>query len=65
MFVLGSILILFGLFMIFKPSIFWTITESWKSSHPSDPSGLYIWSTRFGGVMFTLVGVSTVVISFL
>ncbi|MBE4909187.1 hypothetical protein IMZ08_14060 [Bacillus luteolus] len=65
MFVLGNILILIGLFMIVNPSIFWKITESWKSSQASDPSGLYIWSTRFGGVMFTIVGISTVVIAFL
>jgi hypothetical protein len=38
----------------------WTITESWKSNDAAKPSDLYLWSTRFGGVMLTLVGLAGV-----
>lgn len=49
-------LILFGLLMLLKPPIIWSITESWKSNDATEPSDLYLWSTRFGGVMCTLAG---------
>ncbi|WP_456279131.1 DUF6199 family natural product biosynthesis protein [Bacillus sp. AK128] len=64
MMLLGIFLLAFGLFMIIKPSIFWMITEKWKTNDGDDPSGLYIWSTRFGGIMFSLVGISVIITSF-
>ncbi|WP_372663706.1 DUF6199 family natural product biosynthesis protein [Cohnella sp.] len=55
---LSIILALFGILMFFKPSLIWSITESWKSNDGTEPSHLYIWSTRFGGVMCTLAGLA-------
>jgi hypothetical protein len=42
--------------MLYKPPLIWIITESWKSNDATEPSDLYILSTRIGGIMFTLVG---------
>jgi hypothetical protein len=50
------LLVILGLLMIFKPSIIWGITESWKSNDSTEPSDLYKISTRFGGGLFSLVG---------
>jgi hypothetical protein len=47
--------------MIIKPSFFWLITESWKSSVGTEPSDLYVLSTRFGGIMITLAGIGAVI----
>ncbi|GAA0343789.1 hypothetical protein GCM10008967_37800 [Bacillus carboniphilus] len=62
---LGIFLIVFGLIMILNPSIIWVISESWKSSTYSEPSNLYIFSTRFGGIMMTLAGIGSMVVYFL
>jgi hypothetical protein len=51
-------LILVGLLMILKTRLIWEITERWTSRDGTDPSSLYIWNTRFGGVMCTLVGLA-------
>ncbi len=56
-----ALVILVGLIMISKPNVFWLITESWKSNDATEPSPFYIWSTRFGGVMFLLAGIGGVV----
>ncbi|MGE8207022.1 DUF6199 family natural product biosynthesis protein [Heyndrickxia sp. NPDC080065] len=62
---LGIILIVIGVFMIIKPSVFWLITQRWKSTDGTEPSYLYIWSTRFGGIMITLAGIGGVIAFFL
>ncbi|GAA3401957.1 DUF6199 family natural product biosynthesis protein [Paenibacillus hodogayensis] len=54
---LAIILIFIGLTMLIRPSLIWAITESWKSNDATEPSDLYKLSTRFGGVMFTLIGI--------
>jgi uncharacterized membrane protein len=62
MIILTVLLTLVGLLMIVLPSVIWTITESWKSNDATEPSDLYILSTRFGGVMCTLTGVGGIVV---
>ncbi|MBP1996612.1 DUF6199 family natural product biosynthesis protein [Paenibacillus eucommiae] len=59
--ILAVVLTLFGLLLLIKPSVIWTITESWKSNDATEPSDLYIWSTRFGGIMCTLAGVAGII----
>ncbi len=54
-----------GLLMIFKPAIFWNITEKWKSADATEPSLLYIWSIRFGGILCSLGGIASAIISVL
>lgn len=43
--------------MIVKPALIWHIAERWKSADAIEPSDLYLFSTRFGGIMVTLLGV--------
>jgi hypothetical protein len=57
---ISVLLVILGLVMLFKPLIIWTITESWKSNDATEPSDLYIMSTRFGGIMVTLAGLGGV-----
>lgn len=52
------LLIIFGMALIFKPSEIWLITESWKSRDATEPSDIYIWSIRFGGVLCTAAAVA-------
>lgn len=60
--IMGMILILVGLLMLIKPALFWSITESWKSNDATEPSDLYLFSTRFGGALVLLAGIGGVVI---
>ncbi|MHC0038770.1 DUF6199 family natural product biosynthesis protein [Pseudoneobacillus sp. C159] len=60
MILLGVILIIIGVSMIIKPSFIWRITESWKSNDGTEPSDLYVLSTRFGGIIMTLAGIGSV-----
>ncbi|MDD9270437.1 DUF6199 family natural product biosynthesis protein [Paenibacillus sp. GCM10023248] len=59
---LGIFLVICGLLMLFKPSMIWNVTESWKSNDATEPSSLYVWSTRFGGVMVTMVGLACLMV---
>jgi hypothetical protein len=51
---ISVLLVVLGLMMLFKASITWTITKSWKSNDATEPSDLYVNSTRFGGIIVTL-----------
>jgi hypothetical protein len=62
---IGIFLIIIGVSMVIEPSLFWLLTESWKSNDGTEPSRLYIWSTRVGGIIFTVVGFCSVIVSFL
>lgn len=59
---LSVIFIALGLLMLIKPSLIWMISESWKSNDATEPSDLYILSTRFGGMMVTLVGIGGILV---
>jgi hypothetical protein len=64
-FVVALFLTILGFVMLFRPTLFWEITESWKSNDGTEPSDLYIFSTRFGGVMFTIAGILGFIACFL
>ena len=53
--IIGIIFLVFGIVLLLKPRLFYDITESWKSNVTGDPSDLYIFSTRFGGVVLSLI----------
>ncbi|AJY74001.1 DUF6199 family natural product biosynthesis protein [Paenibacillus beijingensis] len=55
-------LLLAGFLMVFKTSLFWSITERWTSKDGTEPSDLYVWNTRFGGIMCMIVGIAGIVI---
>jgi hypothetical protein len=65
MLALGLFFIIIGVLFIIIPSFIWLITESWKSDDRTEPSGLYIWSTRFGGMILLIVGIGSVIVAFL
>lgn len=54
-----------GLLMLISPSTFYSITQSWKNDSKSEPSNLFIVSTRFGGAMFSFVGIASILLQFL
>ena len=60
----GIFLLLVGLIMLIKPDLFFLLTEAWKTYSSADPSDFYIFTTRLGGAIFTLVGVAAVTIFF-
>ncbi len=65
MFIISIAMVLLGLFMMFKPEIFWRIIESWKSYHSDEPSEFYKWHTRFGGLIFSSIGIIGIVVTFM
>ena len=62
---LSILLILGGLLMLFFPDLVYDLSESWKSNRSAEPSDFYRFSTRFGGVMFILVGIGGLFMMFL
>lgn len=62
MIILSILLTIIGIIMIINPSIFWLITESWKSNNSYEPSNLYKTSTRFGGIIFVIVGLINLIV---
>jgi hypothetical protein len=65
MLILGTFFIILGAMFIFNPSLIWLITESWKSEDGAEPSRLYIWNTRYGGMILMIVGIGSVIVGFL
>ena len=63
MYILLSLLLVgLGIIMLLKPRLFFDITESWKSHTSSEPSKMYLFSTRLGGVMCLLAGIFGLVV---
>lgn len=62
---LSILLILGGLLMLFFPDLVYDLSESWKSNRSAEPSDFYRFSTRFGGVMFILVGIGGMIVPFM
>ncbi len=50
-------LILAGLLMLFKTKLLWNLTEKWTSRDATEPLDLYLWNTRFGGIVCFSIGV--------
>lgn len=57
----GIIFLVIGLLMVVSPSIFFQITESWKSDKANEPSELFKISTRVGGCVFIIIGIACLV----
>ena len=60
----GFVFFALGIFIFLKPDLIWKITESWKSYSADEPSDLYVISTKFGGVLFTILGIIMVILPF-
>lgn len=61
----GILFTIVGITMFVKPKIIFTITENWKNSQNSEPSDLYIFSIRFGGIIVLLIGISSIIVQFI
>ena len=65
-FSLSLMLACMGIVMLVKPQFVYELKESWKhDGGVYEPSRLYVWSTRFGGVMFTLAGILGLIVPFI
>ncbi|OMF18853.1 hypothetical protein BK133_30320 [Paenibacillus sp. FSL H8-0548] len=66
MFVFGGILFIFiGISMMLNPKFFWELNDQWKSKDGTEPSDLYIFNKRIGGIICTVVGVILLLIKIL
>lgn len=63
--IIGIIFIIWGITMFIKPHLLFKITESWKYYSPAEPSDLYIFNAKVGGVFVTLAGIASVVVFFI
>ena len=61
----GLIILAAGLMMIFAPEKFYDFTQGWKNDSDTEPSSEFLLSTRFGGIVFALVGIAACVIQVL
>ncbi|MCH1936305.1 DUF6199 family natural product biosynthesis protein [Enterocloster sp. OA11] len=52
----GIIFLGLGMFIFLKPHLVWKLTEEWKSYRADEPSDIYLKSTKFGGILFALLG---------
>ena len=60
----GVVFVALGVFLFVRPDLVWKLTEQWKSYRADEPSDLYVKSTKFGGVVFALLGVAISVLPF-
>ena len=51
-----------GLLLFLKPGLVWKLTEQWKSYRADEPSDLYLLSTKLGGILFALLGITMIVL---
>ena len=58
-----------GVVMLISPQLMYKLTEGWKYGDARKPPRpvmkVYLWATRFGGVMFILVGIGSLIVPFL
>ena len=52
----GTVIAALGAFVFLKPGLVWELTEKWKSYRADEPSDIYLTSTKFGGILFALLG---------
>ena len=64
-FIAGLALTVMGITMLVNPRFIFELAESWKHSGGTEPSNLFLISTRFGGVMCTLAGICGLVVAFI
>ena len=61
----GLALIALGITMLVNPRLVFQLAESWKHDGGAEPSEMFLFSTRFGGVMCTLAGICGRVVAFI
>lgn len=63
-FLIGVIFVGIGFIMLINPKFIFELTESWKNNSDSEPSDLYIFNTRFGGIIVLIIGFASIIIQF-
>lgn len=58
----GIFVTVLGLVMLIRPELCYKISESWKTEGGGEPSSWYLFNTRLGGGIFTLVGLTCTVL---
>ena len=61
LYLIPVLLIILGLFMTFKTELAWK-AEHFLTVKDGEPSDLYIVITKIGGILFTLVGLFTLIV---
>ena len=61
----GILLLIVGLFLYLFPETYWKLTEQWKSYYADEPSDFYLKTTKFGGILFAIVGVGFIIAPFI
>lgn len=61
-FLAGITFCILGIFLFLKPDLYWKLTEKWKSYRADEPSDLFLISTKFGGILFVLLGIVMIVL---
>ena len=62
---IGLLFAALGVLLLKRPGILFEITEGWKYDGPAEPSDLFLYSARFGGVMLLIVGFVGIIVQFL
>jgi hypothetical protein len=60
--IIGIIFIAVGIFSIKEPEMIYELLESWKSYAIGEPSKYYIVTTRIGGAIVIVVGISSIIV---
>ena len=62
----GLALIGLGVVMLVNPKFVYEVHETWKhNGDAGEPSNLYLWHTRIGGIVFILAGICGLIVPFL
>ena len=61
--ILFIVVFIIGLLLLVFPKHIWEITESWKSYDATEPSDLYIISTRIGSGLCILIAIAGIIVS--
>lgn len=61
LYLIPVLLIILGLFMTFKTELAWK-AEHFLTVKDGEPSDLYIVITKIGGILFTLIGLFTLIV---
>lgn len=60
----GLILLILGVILLWKPQWVFFIVESWKHSGETEPTDMFIFSTRLGGTIMATVGIVGIILQF-
>lgn len=58
---LSIIFIGVGFIMLINPKFIFELTEGWKNNSDSEPSDLYIFSVRVGGIIALILGFAGII----